>query len=136
MGLNVFEEKPNVHEEVEVAGLLELVVLLCGKHKKFVFGVLSGEDVHFCVVEGTLDDVQFEGREAAESEVAYLTHLVLSAFHRKRGSLEVEGQVEGVAQLSIVESIKLPTTVFAVSNNLLSLTHQAHVKLNQSLVLI
>jgi hypothetical protein len=83
MGLNVFQEKPNVHEEVEMTGLLELVVLLCGKHKKFVFGVLGREDVHFCVVERTLDDVQFERRETAEPEVADLTHLIFSTFHRK-----------------------------------------------------
>jgi len=48
----------------------------------------------------------------------------------------VEGKIEGVAQLSVVESIKLAAAVLAVTDYLLSLTHQTHIQLDQRLILI
>ena len=49
--LDIFEEEADVHEDIEVVGLFDFIVLLGIHHKYFVLGVLSGKDVHFCVVE-------------------------------------------------------------------------------------
>jgi hypothetical protein len=134
--LDVFEEEADVHEEVEVARLLELVVLLRRQHEQLVLGVLSGQDVHLGVVERALDDVQLEGRQAAEAEVADLAHLVVPALDGQRGGLEVEGQVEGVVELCVVEAVDFAAAVLAVADDVLALAHQLHVQLDERLVLV
>ena len=60
---SVLQEESDVHEEVDVIGLLDLIVLLSGNDEYFILGILGRKNVHFCVVEGGLDDVEFEWRE-------------------------------------------------------------------------
>lgn len=77
--------------------------------------------------------MQFEGRETVESEVADLPVLILAFLDGKGGGLEVEGQVEGVAEFCVVEPIHLSTAVLTISDDVLALTHQTHVELYERL---
>ena len=43
----------------------------------------------------------------------------------------MERQIEGVIEFGVVESIQLYTTVLTISNDILSLTHQTHIELNE-----
>jgi hypothetical protein len=47
----------------------------------------------------------------------------------------VEGKVESVAELGVIEPIQLSTAVLAISDDVLTLAHQAHVELNKCLEL-
>lgn len=58
-------------------GLLYFIVLLSIHYEDLVFRVFSGEDIHLCIVEGTLDDVKFERWQWRQSEVADLSDFTL-----------------------------------------------------------
>jgi hypothetical protein len=137
VALHVLQEQPDVHEEVDIAGLLYLIILLRVHHKDLVLRVLSWKDVHLCVVKRGLDDVQLEGRKGRQSEVTYLPYLPLVVcLDRQRGSLEVERQVEGLVKLCVVDSVQFSLGVFAVPNDLFALAHQSHVELYQIFVFV
>ena len=51
MTLDIFQEKPNIHEQVEMVRLLDFIVLLSIHDKDLVFRILSGKNVHLSIVE-------------------------------------------------------------------------------------
>jgi len=73
--LDVFQEQSNIHENIEVVRLLDLVVLLGIYDEKLVFWALCGQYMELRVVKRGFYDVKLVGRKRWKSEVADLMDL-------------------------------------------------------------
>jgi len=98
VALNIFKEKPDVHEDVQMVLLLYLVVLLRVYNKQLVFRTLRRQDMQLRVVQGGFYYVQLVGGQRGKPEVTYLMHLSgLLGLYWQGCCLEIERQVECLA---------------------------------------
>ena len=63
MTLDIFQEQPDIHKQIEIIGILDLIILLGIHHKNLILRILSRQNVHLSIIERRLDDMQLEGRQ-------------------------------------------------------------------------
>lgn len=62
MTFHIFEEKSDIHKNIEMVRLFDLIIFLSVDDKNLIFGVFGGENIHFGVIKGTFNYVKFVGR--------------------------------------------------------------------------
>lgn len=74
MTLDILEEDPDVHEQIDVVWILYFVELGCRHQEQLELRVLSRDDVHLSVVQRRLYSVKLMGSYCCHPEVVYLVH--------------------------------------------------------------
>jgi len=92
VAFDILQEKTDIHKQIQVIRLSNLVIFLGTQHKYFVFGVLGWQNVHLGIIQRRLDDMQFEWGQRRQSKVAYLPDFSLvGSLNWQRSGLEMEG---------------------------------------------